>query len=181
MAKVTQEITTYPPHIQKRIEQVIIFLIKKIWGRCYNKKPIILHSIRVGLKLMELKEKKEVVIVGFLHDLLEDTDCQLAEIEKEFGKRVAKLVSACTFNEDIKDYKERWQKLISNIKKAGRDALVIKLIDQMDNLPYYILISDEQKKREVIWKHKFFIDSLKDELKQFKVFQDYEKLVNIYK
>lgn len=180
MAKATQEITTYPPHIQKRIEQAIIFLIRKIEECCYNEKPLILHSIRVGLKLMELKEEKEVVIAGFLHDLLEDTDCQLAEIEEKFGKKVANLVSTCTFDEDIKDYKARWRKLISNIKKAGRDTLVIKLIDQMDNLPYYILISDEQKKREVMWKHKFFIDSLKGELKQFKIFQDYKKLVNIY-
>ncbi len=86
------------------------------------------------------------MIAGFLHDLIEDTDCRIEEIKNEFGEKVATLVEACTFDRDVKNYKERWRNLISSIKKAGRDALVIKLIDQMENLPYYILISDEEKK-----------------------------------
>ena len=64
---------TYSPHIQKEIEHAIIFMIQKIRERCYNEKPLILHSIRVGLKLMGQKEEKEAVVAGFLHDLIEDT------------------------------------------------------------------------------------------------------------
>ena len=95
-------------------------------------------------------------MAGFLHDLLEDTDCELSEIEKEFGERMAKLVSACTFDENIEDYQERWRKLVSNIKRVGRAAMIIKLADQMDNLPYYALISDDGMKGEVMWKRQFF-------------------------
>jgi len=68
--------TTYSPHIQKEFETAIVFLIQKIKEHCYNEKPLILHSIRVGLRLVELNEAKDVVIAGFLHDLLEDTDCK---------------------------------------------------------------------------------------------------------
>ena len=171
---------TYPPQIQKEIERAIVFLIKKIQERCYNEKPLILHSIRVGLKLMEQGETKEVVIAGFLHDLLEDTDCKIKEIKSEFGEKVATLVAACTFDRDIKDYKERWLNLISNIKRAGRDAFIIKLIDQMENLPYYMLISDEEKKKEVIWKHRFFIDECSNDLQKLPMFKDYEKVVDSY-
>ncbi len=119
-------------------------------------------------------------IAGFLHDLLEDTDCKLEEIRKEFGEKVAMFVSACTFDRNIKDYKERWRRLISNLKQAGRDAFIIKLVDQMDNLPYYILISDDEKKREVMWKHKFFIDECRNDLKELPIFKHYEKMVNNY-
>jgi (p)ppGpp synthase/HD superfamily hydrolase len=171
----------YSPQVQKDIERSIVFMIKKIQEHCYNEKPLILHSIKVGLKLMELKEPKEVVIAGFLHDLIEDTDCKIEEIEEEFGEKEAILVSACTFDREIKDYKERWRNLIFNIKRVGRDALIIKFIDQMENLPYYMLISDEEKKKEVMWKHKFFIEECKNNLKELAIFKDYEKTVNGYR
>jgi (p)ppGpp synthase/HD superfamily hydrolase len=112
-------VTKYSLKDRKEIERAIIFLVKKIQERCYNEKPLILHSIRVGVQLIELCEEKETIIAGFLHDLLEDTDCKIVEIEKKFGKKVAKLVLACTFDKNIKDYKERWQKSVSNIKRGG--------------------------------------------------------------
>lgn len=172
----TKEIT-YTPDIQKQIERAIVFMVDKIEEHCYNEKPLILHSLRVGLKLMELKQEKDVVIAGFLHDLLEDTDCNPEEIEKEFGEKVARLVLACTFDENIKDYKERWRKLVFNIKQADHDAIIIKLVDQMANLPYYMLISNKQKKQEVIWKHRFFINECQNNLKELQIFHDYKKMV----
>jgi (p)ppGpp synthase/HD superfamily hydrolase len=129
---------------------------------------------------MELNETKNVVIAGFLYDLLEDTDYKLEEIKSEFGEKVAILVAACTFDRDIKDYKERWQKLITNLKQAGQDALVIKLVDQMENLSYYMLISDKEKKKEVIWKHKFFIEERRNDLQKLSMFKNYEKMVESY-
>lgn len=178
--RLMKEEITYSPQIQKEIENAIVFLIKKIQERCYNEKPLILHSIRVGLKLMELKEAKDVVIAGFLHDLVEDTDCKSEEIKNEFGKRVATLVAACTFDRNIKDYKNRWHKLVANIKKAGREAIMIKLADQMDNLPYYALVLDSEKKEELMWKHKFFIEECRNHLKELPTFKDYEKMVMQY-
>lgn len=171
---------TYSPEAQKEIWQAIAFMIQKIKEKCYNEKPLILHSIKVGMRLMELKESKEIVIVGFLHDLLEDTDCKVEEIKKQFGERVATLVTACTFDRNIKDYKERWHNLISKIKRVGRDALIIKLVDQMENLPYYMLISDEKKKKEVMWKHQFFIEECRGNLNDLPMFKQYGEMVNNY-
>jgi GTP pyrophosphokinase len=171
---------TYSPEVQKEIEHAITFMIQKIQEKCYNEKPLILHSIKAGMRLMALEESKEVVIAGFLHDLLEDTDCKIEKIKEQFGERVATLVIACTFDRNIKDYKERWHNLISNIKRVGRDALIIKLADQMENLPYYMLILDDEKKKEVMWKHKFFISECKDDLQKMSTFGEYEKMVSSY-
>ena len=106
--------------------------------------------------------------------MIEDTDCKIEEIRDEFGEKVAILISACTFNQNIKDYKERWRNLISNIKRVGRDVLI-------ENLPYYMLILNEEKKREVMWKHTFFIDKCKNDLKNLPLFNDYEKMVKSYR
>lgn len=170
----------YFPEVQKEIERTIAFMIQKIQEKCYNEKPLILHSIKVGMKLMVFEEPKEVVIAGFLHDLIEDTDCKIEEIKEQFGERVATLVLACTFDRKITDYKERWRNLILNIKRVGRDALIIKLVDQMENLPYYMLISNEAKKKEVMWKHKFFISECRDDLQKMPTFGEYKKMVSSY-
>lgn len=120
------------------------------------------------------------MIAGFLHDLFWDTDCRIEEIKKEFNERVATLVSACIFDRNVNDYKERWRKLISNIKQVGRDVLIIKFVGQMENLPYYMLILDQEKKQEVMWGHKFFIEECKDDLKDLLMFKGYEKMVKDY-
>ena len=107
-------------------------------------------------------------------------ECRVEEIKDIFGERVATLVTACTFDRNIKDYKERWRNLISNIKRAGRDALIIKLADQIENLPYYMLISDDQKEKEVMWKHNYFIDACRDDLQTMSMFKKYERMVSSY-
>lgn len=46
-----------------------------------------------------MTDDQEVITAGILHDIIEDTDGTLPEIEKRFGKRVALLVSSET--EDV--------------------------------------------------------------------------------
>jgi (p)ppGpp synthase/HD superfamily hydrolase len=163
------------------IERAVLFLTKEISKACHNKKPVLLHSLRVGVKLMEWGLAKDTVIAGFLHDLLEDTDCRAEDIKNEFGPRVLALVQACTFAEEVKDYKERWKKLLENIKKEGKDAFFIKLADQMDNLPYYMMIADEEMKVKVMWKHNFFIDFFAKEYASLDWFQKYQQMVESFK
>lgn len=99
-----------PPKEQIKIEKAIIMLVYCVIRKCRNPKPVILHSLRVGLKLQELNQSKEVVIAGILHDLIEDTNCKISQIKKKFGSKVAKLVSACSLP-NIKNDKTRMIKL----------------------------------------------------------------------
>ena len=166
----------YAPKDNQEIEKAILFIVSKITEYCSNEKPLILHSLKVGTKLIELGEEKDVVISGLLHDLLEDTKCKKEEIEKKFGKKVIKLVLACTFNEKIEDYQERWRQLINNIDNVGRGAFIIKLVDQIDNLPYYLDVDDKEMRERVIWKHKYFIDFFNKKYSDFKLFRGYKGL-----
>jgi len=165
----------------RAIERAVLFLEKEITKSCHNKKPVLLHSIRVGVKLMEWGLGRDVVIAGFLHDLLEDTDCRAEDIKNEFGTRVLALVRACTHDEEAKDYKKRWQKLLENIEKEGQDAFLIKLADQMDNLPYYMMIADEIMKTKVMWKHEFFIAFFAEKYSGLDWFQKYQQMVVSFK
>lgn len=162
---------------QKEIEKAVSFMVSCLSKNCNNKKPVILHSIRVGMKLMEMNQPEEVVKAGFLHDLLEDSNCLEMTIKNEFGEKVLVLVKALTFDISIKDYKKRWEVSLLNVEKAGVGAMTIKIIDQMDNLPYYMLISEEAKKQEVIWKHRFTIEKFAKYFPDNDYFSQYEEKV----
>jgi len=163
----------------KEIEKAIVFMIDCFSKCCKNEKPVILHSIEVGMKVMNMSKPIEIVQAGIIHDLLEDSDCKENEIEEKFGKRVKELVLALTFDETIVDYKKRWQEAIQRIVNAGTDAMTIKIVDNLQNLPYFVKVYDKKRKKELIWKYKLTIDSFEHYLKDDKSFEEYKKAVSV--
>jgi (p)ppGpp synthase/HD superfamily hydrolase len=51
-----------------------------------------------GICLYDHDCPDETVLAAVLHDLIEDTDCTIIEVEQEFGRPVAQLVAANTFS-----------------------------------------------------------------------------------
>ena len=94
------------------LEEAIIYAtvlhqgkVRKFYGI-----PYILHPMEVAQILSTMTDDQEVITAGILHDVVEDTDGTLEEIEKRFGKRVAYLVAS----ESEKEYpgvarSETWQ------------------------------------------------------------------------
>jgi len=169
---------TYSQQEFKEFERAVIFASDQIRKHCRNQKPVLWHSILVGAKLFEQRESVEIVIAGILHDLIEDTNCTAKEIEKEFGNKVRDLVIANTHDMSIKDYKVRWTKETEKLVRAGRDAMIIKISDQFENLPYYILAPSEKVKEEVIWKHKYIIEQFKNKIGNEPLYKEYVKKFN---
>lgn len=58
--------------------------------------PYVVHPTEVANLLLTAKASPNLIVAGFLHDLLEDTNCTLNTIHTEFGKEVATLVSKVT-------------------------------------------------------------------------------------
>ena len=78
------------------IEEAIIYATILHQGKIRKMKriPYILHPMEVAQILSTMTEDQEIITAGILHDIVEDTDGTLEEIEKRFGKRVAFLVSS---------------------------------------------------------------------------------------
>lgn len=58
--------------------------------------PYIGHLLGVASAVIEAGGSEEQAMGAFLHDLVEDTDTTVAEIQDAFGKNVAHIVEACT-------------------------------------------------------------------------------------
>ena len=78
------------------LEEAIIYATVLHQGKKRRLKntPYILHPMEVAQILSTMTDDEEVITAGILHDIVEDTDGTLEEIEKRFGERVAYLVSS---------------------------------------------------------------------------------------
>ncbi len=72
---------------------------------------------------------EDLLISALLHDVLEEIDTEVSEIENLFGKRVAEIVSELTKPEELK--KEDW---LEGFKDYSKEAKIVKLADRIDNL-----------------------------------------------
>jgi (p)ppGpp synthase/HD superfamily hydrolase len=87
-------------------------------------KPYILHPLRVGAAGLTEEEQ----IVGFLHDVVEDTGTMLHELRMDFGNEIADAIDSVTRREN-ETYKEFILRAAQNpIGKA------VKINDIKDNL-----------------------------------------------
>ena len=67
-----------------------------------NGEPYICHPLSVALILSKMKMDKQTVSAALLHDVVEDTNISLADIEKIFDKEVASLVDSVSKIDQIK-------------------------------------------------------------------------------
>jgi (p)ppGpp synthase/HD superfamily hydrolase len=146
-------------HIQ--IQKAIKFLIDKCLDKKGNLKisnqKTVMHSLRTGFDLLKRGYDKDIVIGAILHDIEEDAGVSIKEIEKKFGKKVAKIVEAVSFNPKIKNQKERDLDLYKRIARAGREAMIVSVADHLDNADYYRYIKSKLNKEYVKQKWKMFL------------------------
>jgi (p)ppGpp synthase/HD superfamily hydrolase len=93
--------------------------------------PFVTHPVEVACLLAEVGYSDEVVAAGVLHDVLEDTDAERADLEANFGPAVAWLVSAVSDDASIEDQAERKAALRDQVADAGERAAAIFAADKV--------------------------------------------------
>ena len=150
----------------KTMEKAIIFLVHAFNSTGHNPKPVILHSIRTGLYLYHQNYTQNFVMAAILHDLIEDNDVKIEEIERDFGQEVAQLVAANSFNTAITQRNERDLDMLNRCKEGGKLALLIKAADILDNSGYFRLRADEEQSHWLLRKMGYFLELSSGELAQ---------------
>lgn len=100
--------------------------------------PFIQHSLHTAFVLAQIKADHHTVIAGILHDIPEDTEYALEDIEREFGQDIAQLVAGVTKLSKIKyrgeeRYVESLKKMFLAMSEDLR-VILIKFADRLHNL-----------------------------------------------
>lgn len=114
--------------------------------------PYIAHPVAVAGLLRDLGADTAMIAAGFLHDVVEDTEVTLEEIEERFGAEVRMLVEGVTklskFNFSSKKERqaENFRRMFLAMAKDIR-VIVVKLADRLHNMQTLEHLNPEQQQR----------------------------------
>lgn len=104
-------------------------------GQKRGDEPYIKHLEDVYNVLKEFNITDEsILIAGYLHDILEDTNMSATLLENIFSKEIADIVF-CVTNEIGFNRKERNLKTYEKLRKNPK-AVIVKLADRISNVRY---------------------------------------------
>lgn len=103
-------------------------------GQLYGVLPYTHHLEYVERVLRELGEvRPHMFAAAWLHDVVEDTDVKLRDIEENFGEEVSFLVG-CVTSEPGPNRKTRNALTYPKIRAGGPDAVRLKVADRIANV-----------------------------------------------
>ena len=97
------------------------------------------HPLHVACILVEIGMDSDAVVAALLHDVVEDTEIELAEITRRFGQDVSNLVDGVTkitqmsFSTREEQQAENVRKMLLAMSKDVR-VMIIKLADRLHNM-----------------------------------------------
>ena len=101
--------------------------------------PYLSHPLEVAYLLTEMKMDVISVVAGLLHDTIEDTNAELSEIERLFGKNTANIVDGVTKISKMQ-FTSREEHQAENIRKmilamtTDIRVIMVKLADRLHNM-----------------------------------------------
>src|SRR5258706_1177989 len=116
--------------------------------------PYFSHPLEVAGILTAMHLDGASIATALLHDVIEDTGADLAEIEKRFGPEIARLVDGVTklsrieLQSDQSKQAENFRKLVLAMSEDIR-VLLVKLADRLHNMRTLGFIEDPGKRRRI--------------------------------
>lgn len=118
-----------------------------------SQEPYITHPVEVMQLLADIGLDSETIIAGILHDLPEDTDVNINQIQRQFGRKIAHLVNGVTKLSSVR-LKRKWfglkgtqlekipafERQVNTLRKmflaTSKDirVVIIKLADRLHNM-----------------------------------------------
>ncbi len=101
--------------------------------------PYIFHPLSVAeICVEEIGLGTTSIIAALLHDVVEDTDIQLKELEQIFGRKIAKIIDGLTKIKGVFEYgssaqAENFRKMLFTLSEDVR-VILIKLADRLHNM-----------------------------------------------
>lgn len=187
----------YTPRLEAAIQKAVLVHRNQV-RRTPDEIPYITHLFSVFILLLKYTKDEDTLIAGLLHDAIEDTDYTFAELEKDFGENVCRIVAGVTEQKEFDGKELPWKtrKLsnLENFASGSEESLLICAVDKIYNLD--ALVSDAEKygknvwqflspgAEEKLWYHRKTIDILERKIKNRAVLREvkraYEKAHTVF-
>ena len=99
--------------------------------------PYITHLVHVSVILLRHGFSEDVAIAGLLHDIVEDQDVPLADIQAEFGPAVAEMVDVLTEQKREGEVERPWEvrkrEALARLRQGSLAAVAVKAADTLHN------------------------------------------------
>ncbi|MEI9987102.1 MAG: bifunctional (p)ppGpp synthetase/guanosine-3',5'-bis(diphosphate) 3'-pyrophosphohydrolase [Aliidongia sp.] len=154
--ELVERVKSYDPNADEdAINRAYVFSVqshgsqKRASGDPYFSHPVEVAGILAGMKLDAAS-----IITGLLHDTVEDTVATLDDIERLFGKDIARLVDGVTklsrieLQSDQTKQAENFRKLVLAMSEDIR-VLLVKLADRLHNMQTLHFIKAPEKRRRI--------------------------------
>jgi GTP diphosphokinase / guanosine-3',5'-bis(diphosphate) 3'-diphosphatase len=143
------------------VEDALTFTIKAHEGQKRKSgEEYVVHPILVAGIVAHFGGTKDMVIAALLHDVVEDTHINKADVQKRYGEEAAHLVDALTKIDEIREHElaasstdEKLLKSALSFRKMlassinDPKALIIKLSDRLHNLLTLDALEPRKQKR----------------------------------
>ena len=177
------------------LDRAIIFATEAHKGqfRKGTQIPYILHPMEAAAIVSTMTTDTEIIAGAVLHDVVEDTDTTMDDIQEMFGDKVAFLVCSETENKRKNlsaqsTWKIRKQETLDHLKTASLDVKMLTLGDKLSNIRSiyhdYNTIGDalwqrfnQKDKNEHYWYYQSIADCL-TELETYPAYKEYCDLID---
>ncbi|MGQ0647504.1 MAG: RelA/SpoT family protein [Gemmatimonadaceae bacterium] len=150
----------WPPGepIPERLDRELLARAYELSARAHggqfrkNGDPFVSHCVEVAKILADLQLDSATVASGLIHDVIEDTNVDYVQLEREFGREIAQIVDGLTkighlpMNSTENRQVENYRKLLVSIAKDAR-VIIIKLADRLHNMRTLDWLPEEKRER----------------------------------
>ena len=155
--KVYEKVLQYDPAVSKKHIYKAYDISKNAHSNQYRATgdEYFTHPLAVASFLIDMKLDASTIITALLHDVVEDTDISILDIENEFGTEISKLVDGVTKLSKLEmkfgfAQAENFRKLLLASSDDIR-VLLVKLADRLHNIRTIDGINEKQKRSKICY------------------------------
>ena len=149
---IVEKVSAYNPGSDETLlRKAYVFSAKEHHGQVRRSgEPYLIHPLNVAALLADMRADDVSLVVGLLHDILEDTGVTKEDLARRFGAEVAELVDGVTkigkftFDSREQEQAETFLKMILGMASDLR-VILVKLADRLHNMQTLEHLSPEKR------------------------------------
>jgi GTP pyrophosphokinase len=150
--EILEKVQAYNPASDETLlRKAYVFSAKEHHGQTRRSgEPYLIHPLNVAGILADIRADDVSIVVGLLHDILEDTGVTKEDLSRHFGAEVAELVDGVTkigkfsFHSREQEQAETFLKMILGMASDLR-VILVKLADRLHNMRTLEFLAPEKR------------------------------------